>query len=484
LTVTVDEAHWWPARRVAAAVAARALSAREYLSALLARIDRYNGALGLVVTLDERAFEWARQADEAVIRGDRLGPLHGVPMTVKDSLATAGLRTTGGLKQLRGFVPDEDAAAVARLRQAGAIIFGKTNLSEASADIQSYNDVFATARNPWQPEFSTSGSAGGGAGAVAAGFTPVELGSDVAGSIRLPASACGVFGHKPSFGVVPMYGHVPPRPFRPTTVELAVAGPFARTVDDLETVLTATVGPHPWDEPAWRVELPPARPVRRVATWFDDPYCPVDSEVAGALKVAADALSRGGVTVEEARPPGVQLDVSDQVFRQLLASFAGPMDGSGPADRARLGGELADRPLRDWFLADARRQRLRMYWRQFFTGYDAILLPVAANLAIRHDHRPLAERRVTVNGAERPYWQQTVWAGLTGVAHLPSTVVPVCLDSRGVPVGVALAGPYLGDLTTLAVARLLAEGLEPIGRAPVDAVLPAGRSRRPDKTAR
>lgn len=463
----MDELHWWSARRVAAAVAARTLSAREYLAALLARIERHNAALGLVVTIDERASEWARQADEAAVRGHRLGALHGVAMTVKDSLATEGLRTTGGLPMLGGFVPREDAAAVGRLRQAGAIVFGKTNLAAASADIQSYNDVFGTARNPWHPEHSTSGSSGGGAGAVACGFTPVELGSDVAGSIRLPASACGVFGHKPSFGIVPMRGHVPPMPFQPTTVDLAVAGPMARTVDDLETVLRATVGPHPWDEPAWQVSLPPARPVRRIAAWIDDPYCPVDAEVAVALKTAIDAFCRAGAQVEYAQPAAVRLGDSDLVFRQLLAGFAATAD-AGSGDVARLGGELADRPLPDWVRADAQRQRLRLHWREFFARYDVLLLPVAANLAIRHDHRPFAERRVTVDGAERPYWQQTVWAGLTGVAYLPSTVVPVRLDSHGLPVGVAIAGPYLGDLTTLAAARLLAGALDPIGHPPLD----------------
>ncbi|MEH1166516.1 amidase family protein [Micromonospora sp. CPCC 205539] len=466
----MDELCWWSAGRVAAAVAARTLSAREYLDVLLARIERYNAPLGLVTTLDERAYEWARRADEAVVRGDRLGPLHGVAMTVKDSLATGGLRTTGGVPVLSGFVPREDGAAVAGLRRAGAIVFGKTNLAAASADIQSYNDVFGTARNPWHPDHSTSGSSGGGAGAVASGFTPVELGSDVAGSIRLPASACGVFGHKPSFGIVPMHGHIPPMPFKQTTVDLAVTGPLARTVDDLETVLRATVGPHPWDQPAWQVSLPPAQPVRRIAAWVDDPYCPVDAEVAVALQTAVDAFCRAGIAVEPARPPGVRLAESDQVFRQLLAGFAA---STGPAggNAARLGGELADRPLNDWFHADAQRQRLRQHWRQFFSRYDAILLPVAPNLAIRHDHRPIAARQITVDAQERPYWQQTVWAGLTGVVYLPSTVVPVRLDTRGLPVGVAIAGPYLGDLTTLAAARLLAEHLDPIGTPPLDRLL-------------
>jgi amidase len=473
----VDELHWWPARTVAAAIAAKTLSAREYLDALVARVDRHNPGLNLVTTIDERAFAWANRADAAVLRGDPLGPLHGVAMTVKDSMATEGLRTTGGMVELSGYVPHEDAAAVARLRRAGGIIFGKTNLPEGSADLQSYNDVFGTACNPWNREYSTSGSAGGAAGAVAAGFTPAELGSDVAGSIRLPASACGVFGHKPSYGIVSMYGHMPPMPFKPTTTDLAVTGPLARSVGDLEVLLAATIGPHPWDEPAWRVTLPPARPVLRVAVWLDDPYCPVDTEIRSALQTAVDALASAGVAVEPARPLGLKLEASDRVFRQLLATTAptgdAPDDGDVEA-RGRLGAELVDQPHREWLAADAQRQRLRIRWRQFFTKYDAILLPVAPNLAIRHDHGPFSGRRVTVDGVAQPYWDQTVWAGLTGVAHLPSTVVPVCLDSRGLPIGVAVAGGYLEDLTTLAAARLLADALAPMGHPSLDATVVAG----------
>jgi len=463
----MEELHWWPAWQVAEAIAARRLSAREYLAALVARIERYNPGLGLVVTIDERAVQWAVEADDAVLRGDRLGPLHGVAMTVKDALATAGLRSTGGMKELSGFTPREDATVVARLRAAGAIVFGKTNLPAGSADLQSYNDLFGTARNPWNPDVSTSGSAGGGAGAVAAGFSAAEVGSDVAGSIRLPASACGVFGHRPSFGVVPMYGHMPPMPFKPTTTDMAVAGPLARSVTDLETMLRIMVAPHPWDEAAWSVTLPASRKVRRVATWLDDPYCPVDREVAAVLERAASALAEQGVVVEPAHPLGVRLDASDRIFRQLLCGAASKDGATDPDDtrerRARLGGEGAEASYQEWSDANAARQRLRVRWREFFTRYDAILLPVAPNLAIEHDHRPFADRRVSIDGQPRPYWDQAVWAGLTGVAYLPTTVVPAGLDARGVPIGVAVAGPYLEDLTTLAAARLLATGLGPVG---------------------
>lgn len=457
---------------MAAAIAGRQLSAVEYLDSQLARIERYNPALNLVVTLDERARAQARAADRAVARGDRLGPLHGVAMTVKDALATAGLRTTGGLSILGSYRPREDAVAVARLRRAGAVIAGKTNLPEGSGDLQSYNDLFGVARNPWHIDYTPGGSSGGAAGAVAAGFTPLELGSDVAGSIRVPVANCGVVGHKPSYDLVPMAGHVPPHPFQVRQPDISAVGPIARCVDDLELALGVVAGPDGWQAPAWQLALPPARPVGRVAAWFDDPYCPVDRQVRSALAGAAEALAGSGVTVEEARPPGIRLEVSDRVFRRLLATVATPLYSPEDVEQvgqglrvvgAELGAEHVAQRYRDWAEADDQRTRLRARWRQFFEQYDAILLPVAPNLAIRHDHRPLAERSILVDGDRRPYWDQCVWAGLPSVSYLPSTVVPAGRDSRGLPIGVAVAGDYLQDLTTLAVARRLTELIPPLG---------------------
>jgi amidase len=458
--MSLDDPCWWPAHEVAAAIAARRLSAREYLDALLARVDRYNPPLSLVVTRDDRARASAKRADDAVVRGEPLGPLHGVAMTVKDCLATAGLRTTGGMTDLAGYTPREDAATVASLRGAGAIVYGKTNLPSGSTDLQSYNDLFGVARNPWHRDYTTGGSSGGGCGAVAAGFTPVEIGSDVAGSIRQPAAACGVLGHKPSYGVVPMTGHVPPFPFKLSTPDMAAVGPIARSVEDLELMLDVLAGPHAWDRPGWTLSLPPARPVRRVAVWSDDPYCPVDREVSGAVDSAAESLAGTGVVVEHARPQGIRLSVSDRVFRRLLAVVGLGAQSTG----AQFGAEFVDQSYREWVAADERRARLRSHWHHFFGRYDAILLPVTPNLTIPHDHRPFGERTITVNGEPRPYWQQTVWAGLTGVSYLPSTVVPMGVDSHGLPLAVAVAGPYLHDRTTLAAARLLLDAVGPIGR--------------------
>ncbi|MGW0684886.1 amidase family protein [Streptomyces sp. NPDC002754] len=295
-----DDVHWWSAQRVAAAIAARRLSATEYLDLLLDRVERYDPALNLVVTVSEAAREEARRADRKTASGEPLGPLHGVAMTVKDSLATAGLRTTAGSASLAAYRPAADAEAVARLRAAGAIILGKTNVPEYCADLQTTSAVAGTARNPWQPQYSTGGSSGGAAGAVAAGLTPLELGSDIAGSIRIPASHCGIYGHKPSYGIVSTVGHLPP--FQPVDPDLCVVGPLARTVDDLEIALTAVAGPRREHRAAWRLELPPARPIRRVAVWADDPYCPVDRGVAQSVEHAADLLAADGVSVTRDAP--------------------------------------------------------------------------------------------------------------------------------------------------------------------------------------
>ncbi|MDX2525292.1 amidase family protein [Streptomyces europaeiscabiei] len=476
MTASDEELWWWPAGQVADAIATRRLSAREYLAALLDRVERLNPVLNAVVAVDERAHAQAAAADEAVMRGQPLGPFHGVAMTVKDCMATSGLRTTGGLPGLASHVPRDDAAAVAALRGAGAVVFGKTNVPAGSGDLQAYNELFGVTRNPWDLRRSPSGSSGGAAAAVAAGLSPLEVGSDVAGSIRLPAAMCGVFGHKPSHGLVPTHGHVPPAPYKPGSVDMNVVGPLARTVDDLRAVLTVIAAPHPWDQAAWRVSLPPARPLRRVATWFDDPYCPVDATVRRALEDAAQLLSADGVVVEDARPPGIRLEASDLVFRRLLTGVAvhsySARDVEAVARGERppgdeLGGRFVGQSYRDWAEADDRRTRMRARWRQFFSEYDAILLPVAPNTSIAHDHRPFAERRILVDGTERPYWDQIVWAGLTGVSYLPSTVVPVGLDALGAPIGLAVAGPYLEDLTTLAVARRLASLLPPLGHAPL-----------------
>jgi len=269
----------WPAHRLAEAIRRRQLSSREVLDEYLARVERLNPPLNAVVTLDADAARAAADAaDAAVARGDAVGPLHGVPMTIKDTYETAWMRTTCGLEAW-DHVPERDAEAVRRLRGAGAVIFGKTNTPTLAGDWQTFNPIFGTTNNPWDTTRTTGGSSGGSAAAVATGMTALELGSDIAGSIRVPSNWCGTCGHKPSWGVVPQRGHLPPAPGALADSDLQVMGPMARDVDDLELGLDILAGPAGDAAVGWRLELPASRGASlrelRLAVWLDDPAYPV-----------------------------------------------------------------------------------------------------------------------------------------------------------------------------------------------------------------
>src|SRR5271155_1742707 len=241
---------------IARRIRERSISSREALDYFFARIEELDKRVNSVVTIDAtRARIAADAADAALARGELRGPLHGVPMTVKDSFQTAGMRTTSGAPELAEFTPQEDAWPVARLREAGAIVFGKTNAPIYAGDLQTYNEVFGTTNNPYDVSRTPGGSSGGSAAALACGFTPLELGSDIGGSIRLPSHMAGVAGHKPSYGLVPAHGQIPGPPGTLSLADLAVAGPMARTVEDLKLGLGIMAGPNRWEHPAWRLSL-------------------------------------------------------------------------------------------------------------------------------------------------------------------------------------------------------------------------------------
>ena len=466
----MKEIHYLSARQVAAEIRAGRLRSRDYLELLLDRIARLDQSLNLVVTLDaERARLAADEADAAVERGDRLGALHGVAMTVKDSFMTAGLRTTSGAPELANFVPETDAVPVARLKAAGAIIFGKTNLPIYAGDTQSYNAVFGQSNNPWNPQRTVGGSSGGSAGALAAGFTPLEIGSDIGGSIRGPASACGVCGHKPSYGIVPALGQIPGPPGTLTQADLAVAGPMARDARDLELALDLLAGPDDWDATAYGLELPPPRRQRladyRVAVWLDEPSAPIAGEVEELLRGVAESLAQAGATVDFAARPDFDFDYAVGVFRALLAAALSGGVGKDQVeelakssaqreDEVGREGRLMTQRHREWLSWNERRLQLRRKWRQFFGSWDAVLVPALPTVAIPHDHsEPMAARSLDVDGEERSYLEQLSWVGLIGVAYLPATVVPVGVTPSGLPVGAQIAGPFLEDRTPHDLAR-------------------------------
>lgn len=427
------------ATELVAALRDRTLSSRELLETFLARIDELNPSLNAFVTIDvERALDAARAADEATARGTATGALHGLPMTIKDAIETAGLRTTAGAPEMADYVPARDADAVARLRAHGAVIFGKTNLPVFAMDWQTYNPVVGTTNNPWDTTRTPGGSSGGAAVAVATGMTGLELGSDIRGSLRQPAHNTGVFALKPTFGIVPVRGHIPGPPGTLSTPDMAVLGPIGRSADDLDLALDVLAGPDATMAKAWRLRLPPprGRSLRdyRIAVWLDDPACPVDAEVLDVLANAVTALRGDGLPVDETARP-LTLAEASQVFEQLFRAAVSP----GAAD---------------WNIVNEHRQQQRAQWERFFRSYDAVLTPVSPVAAIPHDHAgEPPSRSIVVNGRLRPYEDQSTWTGLAAGSYLPAVSVPVGLTRGGLPVGMQVIAPYLEDRTAIDVAR-------------------------------
>jgi amidase len=460
------------------------LGSRALLDHLLARVERLNPALNAVVTLDA---EQARRRADWLDAGHGLSGarLRGVPITVKDTFEVAGVRTTAGAPMLSAHVPATDAVGVARLADAGAVIFGKTNTPLFAADVQAYNEVFGTTNNPWDPTRTPGGSSGGSAAAVAAGLTPLDLASDIGGSIRIPSHYCGVYGHKPSYGVIPLRGHIPGPPGTLAEYDLATIGPIARTADDLELALDLLAGPDVDRAVGWRLELPPPRRTSlreyRGAAWLDDPACPVDDAVRGRLEATVEALRRAGVTVDERARPAVALAEATRDYLRLLY----PILTSGmPPEQwqafTAYGAQLANdddgwlaRAIRfsaqlhrDWLAANEAAAHHRARWAEFFRDFDVLLCPVTSIAAPPHDQsEPMPLRTITVNGAPRPYLEQIVWTGAIGnMTYLPVTVAPSGRTPAGLPVGVQIVGPFLEDRTTIDFARRLADvagGFEP-----------------------
>ena len=464
--------HWWSATDLAAAIRGREVSAREALEHQIDRIQRLDGPVNAIVHWDvDRARAAARAADDAVAAGHDVGPLHGVPMTIKDSFQTVGCITTSGAPQLADFLPTEDAAPVARLRAAGAIPFAKTNLPIFAGDIQSFNDVYGTTNNPHDVTRTPGGSSGGSAAALAMGFTSLELGSDIGGSIRVPAHYSGVSGHKPSYGIVPSHGQIPGMPGTLSQADLAVAGPMSRSVRDLELALGVLVGPDRWNAPAWRIDLPSPRADSldqlRIGAWLDDDHCPVDTSTTMVLGRLVSRIEDAGGRVDTDARPGFTLEKVDRVFLDLLMAALSGGTPPGELDRlAATGGDgAAERAARstamrhrEWLAHNERRLQIRERWREFFERYDVILMPVQPRGAIPHDHSmPQWARTVEVDGIERPYLDLFGWTGPAGAGMLPATVVPAGLGSDGLPIGVQIVGPYLHDRTTLRAAALIAK---------------------------
>ncbi|MEU5806579.1 amidase [Streptomyces sp. NPDC047718] len=470
--------HLAPARDQLAALRRRTTTSRDLLEQYLRHIDRTNPGLNAVITLDaEGARAAADAADRHLARtGKPLGVLHGLPVTVKDALETKGLRSTCGAPDLTDHVPDRDADAVARLRAAGAVIVGKTNVPVLCQDLQTSNPLFGTTKNPYDGTKTAGGSSGGPAAAVAAGISSLEIGSDLAGSLRLPAAYCGVYALRPSGGIVPTRGHIPRPPGWLSSSDMLTLGPIARTADDLDVLLDVLAAPAPAEAAAWRIELPAPRRRRladyRVGMWQDDPYCHVNASIRQLLDEIAGILRSSGAAVDDTTRP-VRLADSDRLFQRLMfatasatATDAGFADDIAAADRIPAddpsGIFLHSRTMRhrDWLRANEEREKLRGHWADYFTTHDVLITPAVPSTCVDDQtSTPVPDRFITVDGQKRPYFDQTAWLNLAGHVRLPAVVMPAGRTAEGLPLAVQIIGPYLADRTVIDLARHLARKL-------------------------
>jgi amidase len=437
------------------------LSSRELTEMLLTRIEAVNPAMNAVVELQgEAAFREAVAADNATARGDAAGPLHGVPMTIKDSFNVAGLHTTWGNPAFKDFVADSDSTVARRLRRAGAIIVGKTNVAFMLGDFgQTANELYGVTNNPWDTTRTPGGSTGGAAAALSAGMTFLEYGTDLVGSIRIPASFCGVYGLKPSAGIVPLSGFHPPGPPPPPSdmTYLSAVGPLGRSPRDLRTALSVTAGPENQAAKAYSWALSPPRHTRledfRAGFVLDHDLAPVSGEVTALLSDAIDALARAGATVVEGWPDGVDPVRNYESFGfhvQAFFAFQQPAE-----DFAKLS-EFVDQ--------ESRRMAARAAWNRYFNDIDVFLCPANFTPAFPHDTRPFEQRTIATPEGERPYNDQAFWVSHASLPGLPAVVAPIGRTPGGLPVGAQIVGPLYEDNTAITFAELLGDvigGYEP-----------------------
>jgi amidase len=443
-----------PATEAARLLRRRELSSRELTEALLARIEAVNPGLNAVVELrGDQALAEAAAADQAAVRGGELGPLHGVPMTVKDSFDVAGLHTTWGNPAFADQVAGSDATVVRRLRRAGAIVVGKTNVAFMLGDFgQTANELYGVTGNPWDPARTPGGSSGGAAAAVAAGMSFLEYGSDLVGSIRIPASFCGVYGLKPSVGVVPLTGFQPPGPpAGPSDMTyLSAVGPIARSAGDLRAALAVTAGP---EDPAarayaWALARPRHTRLRdfRVGVVLDHDQAPVSSEVAAVLSDAVDGLARAGVTLLEGWPKGVDpVEEAESFGFHVRLFFAYQQPGDDLPPFAEVIGH------------EHRRMAARAAWGAYFDDVDVFLCPAAFTPAFPHDPGPFEARTIATPEGQRPYADLAFWVAHASLPGLPAVAAPVGRTAAGLPVGAQVIGPLFEDDTALSFAGLLGE---------------------------
>jgi len=473
------------AHRLVEKIKRKEIRSESLLELYIERYNQHNSKINAIVATDlDNARKRARQADEALARGEDWGPLHGLPLTIKDTFEVVGMPTVSGAPGRADYFPEQNAVAVQRYIDAGAVVFGKTNCPLMALDWQSYNEIYGTTNNPWDFNRTPGGSSGGAAAALATGLTPLELGSDMAGSIRIPSHFCGIYGHKPTHGIVPIRGHIPGLPGAVSVYDIAVAGPMARCAEDLEMALEAIAGPNVVEEAGWSLDLKKQNRKRlkdfKVAYWFDDEFCTIDTEMQDRYETLISQLKKTGVSVEQILP--VKLSEIRNLFLSLMFS------GFGTEEAIFLSELGALKPLKflkvmsflrgvlplpktlkkllsaffishsDWLDLHEAREKLRHKMLDFFGEYDVLLLPVVPLPAFPHLQKgDLFSRKFEINGRKRPYSDLMTWISLAGVLGLPATSAPIAQCSNSLPMNIQIVGGSYQDLTTIKFAQLLPE---------------------------
>ena len=454
-------------------IRSKEISARELLELHVRQYKKHHDKINAVIfTRLEEARATADQLDEELRKGTPRGPLHGVTMTVKDSYDLLGTPSTWGIPELRANFPDTDSLAVTRLKEAGLVIYGKTNVPYRIADWQSFNAIYGTTNNPWNLERTPGGSSGGAAAALATSMSSLEIGSDIGASIRNPAHYCGLFGHNPSYGIVPLHGHQPPG--HSAFLDLLVGGPLARSTPDLKAALDILSGAAGHEEKAWTLRLPAARKTTlgefRVAAMLESPVCAQDDPLTQQLHSALDRLRAAGANISEVARPNLDFEHYHHVYLLLLRAATGTIlsesEFQDHLEGARLR-SVSDHSYRahidrgvslhykQWWHLHNEREKFRIEWKRFFSDYDILLCPVAASTAFPHDHSgERADRTIPINGKPEAVVDQLFWAGITTLARLPSSVIPVGTAADNLPCGLQIITDYLEDHTALEFAGL------------------------------
>ena len=458
----------------AAAIRAKQISSVELTEHTWRRIGAFQPTLNAYVyQLRDESLAAARRADEALARGDAMGALHGVPVNVKESFGVRGRPCTWGMSPLKDSKAPRDSAAVRRLLDAGAVLLGATNVPFRLMDGQSFNDIYGTSNNPWDLARTPGGSSGGSAASLAAGMTFFSIGSDIGGSIRAPASFCGVYGHKPTLDLVDLMGHTPGGggDLPGFSTLLAVAGPMARSADDLELGLDVLGGPEPPQAKALQWTLPACRhrALRdfRIGYVLEDPAVPVSAETKAVLEAAVQACGRAGATMKPGWPDGFRFqELLDTYFFHLGAVI---LSLTPPPEQARARANLTRVPeqyvrgavssFAEWQLQNFKRLTYRAQWEAYFESVDVFLLPTTFTTAFPHDRTPPDDRRVlpTPEGRTQPFWDLIRYITPATLTGCPATTAPAGLSQSGLPVGLQIMGPFLEDATPIGFARLLAQ---------------------------